>query len=199
MRIGLAVGLGICGLALWGCGSTDKRSPTTSASTAVTHPAPAHSRQPRTHGRPPLSGFGATVAAWNDRHRMDPRFALNSAYDPDPTLARGGDERFDDRYFGVTPIDGRMLRYEMRFPPGTSVDAAKQRVLRSEFPTDAKVVGFRRRSTCAVMNVRSPTLARVLHDGATASVEFGSGENDDSYDPADVWTALVTFPPVTEC
>jgi hypothetical protein len=76
-----------------------------------------------------------------------------SSYDPDSSLARGGDERLDDRYYAV----GHTGYEPMRFAPDTSVGEAKQSVLASNdapFP-QAKVGKSRQRRTS-----HAPILAR---------------------------------------
>ena len=142
-----------------------------------------------------VTGFGATTAAWNAHHVADDRFDPGAAYDPDPSLARGGDERFDDRYSGVDHTGGTVENYEMRFPPSTGVQEATQFVLASEFPPDAKVVWFRRLGTCAQMFVYSKTVDPSGDVGAL--VEFSSGEAGDNYNPRDVWYALVVGLPLS--
>lgn len=139
----------------------------------------------------PLTGFGATVADWDAHHEADSRFVPGSAYDPDSSLARGGDERYTSRYYAVG--DGeRVTNYEMRFAPGTGVQQAKRSILASEFPSDAKIVWFKQLDTCGQMLVRSRKVARAVGGKRIAAlVEFSSGEAGDSYDPSDVWGAIL--------
>lgn len=140
----------------------------------------------------PVTGFGATVADWDAHHEADSRFVPGSAYDPDPSLARGGDQRYNARYYAVGHDGGRIFNYEMRFPPGTDIQQAKRSVLASEFPSDAKIAWFKRLDTCAQMLVRSRKVARALGGTRIAAlVEFSSGEAGDSYDPSDVWDAIL--------
>ena len=84
----------------------------------------------------------------------------------------------------------------MRFPPGTSVTEARHEVLDSEFPSDAHGK-LRTLGSCAPMSVKSGTLRREAHTSAT--VEFSSGDGDDSYDPSDVWQAIVSFGGLAGC
>jgi hypothetical protein len=88
-----------------------------------------------------LTGFGATIAHWNQHHTPDTKYAKNAAYDARPGLGDNGSE--GDRYFGATPLSGRMELYDMRLVPGTGIAAAKRTVLASEFPRDAKVTWFK--------------------------------------------------------
>jgi hypothetical protein len=60
------------------------------------------------------------------------RLAPGTAYDPDPSLVRGGDQQHDRRYYAVVHQDGRVDKYDMRFATGPSVDEAKRSVLASE-------------------------------------------------------------------
>lgn len=136
-----------------------------------------------------LTGFAATDAAWDANHRADDRFLEGSVYDPDPSLARGGDQRFDARYYAVIHLDGRIFSYEMRFPPGTSANEAKKDVLTTEFPGDAKIAWFKRRDTCAQMLVRRKTIEQLTGDAAL--VAFSSGAAGDRYDARDVWNAIL--------
>lgn len=145
-----------------------------------------------------LTGFGAANAAWDANHQADGRFASGAAYNQDPSLSRPGNGDNNDRYFAVLHAGGRVFQYEMRFPPGTTVAQARQSVLQSEFARGARMTDFRRFSSCAVMTVHDPRLSGVAPHG-DVGVEFGSGINDISYDPSDVWTAILTAPPPTQC
>jgi hypothetical protein len=119
---------------------------------------------------------------------MDRSAAPGTAYDPDPSVVRGGDERYDDRYYGVDS-EGVVIDYYMRFPPSTGIEEAKQSVLTSEFPRDARIVWSRRLGSCAQMLVGSKTLARA--GSPFALVEFTSGLAGDTYNPRDVWDAIL--------
>jgi hypothetical protein len=135
-----------------------------------------------------LTGFGASKAAWNAHHRADDRFDPGSAYDPTPSLARG-DQRHNDRYYNVQAQAGKITSYEMRFPPSTGIKEAKRSIL-AEFPSDANIGWFKRRSSCAQMWVGSAQIERTnTIDGAL--VTFSSGEAGDQYDPNDVWSAIL--------
>jgi hypothetical protein len=171
-----------------GCGNSTTRMPpkTTNVNTAKTKKTTTASAK-----KNELSGFGATVAAWNDHHQEDNRFDAGSAYDPDPSLGDG--ERFNDRYYAVSPLDGRVMVYSMRFPAQTGIEEAKRFVLLSEFPVGAKIVWFKRKDTCAQMLVRSTKVTRVAHSGAL--IEWSSGEAGDHYDARAVSDAILS--PVT--
>ncbi len=173
-------------LGVVGCGgsSSGESSPTTSAGKTSSQEA-TQTVIPQT---PELIGFGATPASWDANHQADDRFLAGSVYDPDPSLARGGDQRFNGKYYGVVH-DDPIISYEMRFPPGTGIEGAKQSVLSSEFPDDAKIVWFKRLDTCAQMIIRSKAVADAIDSAAL--IEFSSGAGGDQYDPQDVWSAIL--------
>jgi hypothetical protein len=136
-----------------------------------------------------LTGFGATIAHWNQHHTPDTKYAKNSVYDPGPGLGDNGSA--GDRYFGATPLSGRMELYDLRLDPGTPIAAAKAEVLASEFPSDAKITWFKVKDTCAQMLVRSKTLEHTIHHFAL--VEFSSGDAADHYTPRDASQLVVTI------
>lgn len=141
-----------------------------------------------------ITGFGATSAVWNETHEEDSRFAPGYVYDRDPALGRGNG-RYDSRYYGVARDKGRVISYNIRFPPGTSIARAR-RLVRAEFPADA-TVKFAKRKRCSLMWVSSKTLKR--YKLGTATVGFSSGEAGDSYDPSDVWGAGIVPGHLTQC
>jgi hypothetical protein len=135
-----------------------------------------------------LTGFGATVAHWNQHHSADHKFVKNAAYNWGPGLGDHGGP--GDRYFGVTVISGRMESYNLRLVPGTGIATAKREVLVTEFPPDAKITWFKNKDTCAQMLVHSKILERTIH--AFALVEFSSGDAADHYTPSDASQLVVT-------
>jgi hypothetical protein len=177
----LTLSLFVLVLGVIGCGNSATKTAKTTSATTTTKTTTT------TIKNDGLTGFGATVAAWNAHHQEDTRFSPGSAYDPDPSLGDG--ERFNDRYFTVSPIGGRVMSYSMRFPAQTGIEEAKHFILLSEFPTVAKIVWFKRKDTCAQMLVRSRTLTRVAHTDAL--VEWSSGEAGDHYDPRAVSEAIL--------
>lgn len=147
-----------------------------------------------THARPSsdqLTGFAASSKAWDAHHREDKTLAPGAAYDPETSLIRSAqdDQRGVDRYYGVEPQDGRVTVYSMRFPPGTDIGRAQRSLLRTEFPSDARIAWAKRRTTCSQMYVQSAAVARATGGGAI--VEFSSGRAGDRYDPRDVWSATL--------
>lgn len=141
--------------------------------------------QQHTTDVPSLMGFGATLDDWNRNHVADTRFMANSAYDPDPTLP---DKSHDDRYL-VTLGAGRVLSYEMRLSGSPNIEEAKTDVLK-EFPSDAAVVWFDKKSQCSQMEVASKILGGTLSGSDSQNgqvlVEFQTitADGKDAYDSA---------------
>jgi hypothetical protein len=208
-KVAIAVGIVLLWAAIIGAivsgGNSDKKAtnarvvttaatPTTTAvTTTATTTTPAKATTATTErptSRPKedsLTGFGATVGAWNEHHDEDTRFAPGSAYDPDSAL--GDHVRFNDRYYAVSPQGGRVTFYSMRFPSETGIDEAKRFILSSEFPPDAAIAWFQRKDTCAQMLIRSSRLSRAIH--SSALIEFSSGEAGDHYTPSAVSEAIL--------
>jgi hypothetical protein len=187
--------------------SRSKKASTQAARTTTQQPKPPSAattsrsktpHQPKASVSGDLIGFGAADAAWNAHHQADGRFIRGAAYDQDLELGRPGLAGNIDRYFAVLHLGGRVFSYEMRFPPGTTVLVARQAVMQSEFPPGAQAIRFQRFNGCAVLTVHDHRLSVVAPNG-NVGVEFGSGINDTSYDPGDVWTAIITAPPPTQC
>ncbi len=135
-----------------------------------------------------LTGFGATIAHWNQHHTADTKYAKDSTYDPGPGL--GDDDSAGDRFFGATPLSGRMELYDMRLQPDTPISAAKAEVLASEFPRNGRITWFKVKDTCAQMLVRSKTLEHTIDQFAL--VEFASGDAADHYNPRDASQLVLT-------
>jgi hypothetical protein len=200
MRQGMLAVLAVALMA--GCGSTTSQNSASSPAPASS-PTPAKTAKPKpTHRSAPpsdgLTGYGATNAAWKAHHKADTSsgFIKGSAYDPDPALVRGGDPRDSDKYYAVQHEGGRIGQYQMRFPPGTDVAEAQRQVLASEFPSDAHGT-LRTLDSCAIMNVKSAKVRKAI--GLNAAVEFISGAGGETYDPNDVWGAIVSFGSFSEC
>jgi hypothetical protein len=113
-----------------------------------------------------LTGFGATVSAWNAHHTADKRFAPNAAYDPDPALPSYSGQ---DVYVAVQWQDGRALNYEMNIP-GQPIRDAIARALQ-ELPPDARELWGLKRETCYQAELSSPTLGRALSAAAIGDPE----------------------------
>jgi hypothetical protein len=143
----------------------------------------------------PLTGFGATTAAWNGAHTAVSGFTPGAVYDDDPALPKvNGNE--GAHYAAVLHENGHVFNYDYRFT-NRPIAAAKATVLRTEFPSDAKVAWFVVKRTCAFMLVKSKKVGKALGSKAigdapgTALVEFSSGLIDYSYNPHAVNDALL--------
>jgi hypothetical protein len=139
---------------------------------------------------PAITGYGATREQWDANHQADDRFAPGSVYDPDPSI-NPGDQLHNARYYTVNSTAGRILDYSMRFPPHTSITAARGQAM-DELPPDAHVRWYDVKDTCSQMVVESRTLGRVLggHIGDPSGavlVEFTTGEG---YEPSNVTEAI---------
>lgn len=160
-----------------------------SATTAVSTPTPRRSAPPTSlaSAGPIVTGFGATEAAWNSNHTADSKYAPGAVYDPDPNVRSG------DRYDATMHTDGHVLGYTMNLPAGTTVDAAKAAVLR-EFPSDASIIWFVARDSCALLEVKSALLGSALGDPkigdaeGMALIELDTVHPDgtSSYDPRNI-------------
>lgn len=185
-------------LVLAGCGSSNSSSafqspttanpalpPTTSASASTDNPH-------RKHARPDgITGFGATVPAWNANHTRDPKYS-GPVYNPDPAAPSGDD------YDAVMFENDRVLGYDMRFA-NEPISEARAKVA-AELPPDAKVVTFEvQGSVCAFELLSSAKLGKSLGTKAIGDptgavlVEYGSGAADDSYDSDSVNEALFSL------
>jgi hypothetical protein len=88
-----------------------------------------------------LTGFGATMAAWNAHHR-----AAASAYS------------------NVTPQDGRVVEYTVT--TGTSSIAAAIKRAKDELPADARQLWTTQKGNCYQVELTSATVGRALNGPA---------------------------------
>jgi hypothetical protein len=184
-------------VALAGCGSSESSpSSTTSSSAPLATTAEAAAN---TSGGPKpgeLTGWGATDAAWNITHAEDAQFAKGSVYNENPALQEINGHPGAE-YTTVGHQDGHVLNYYYHFP-SKSISEAKADVLRTQFPTDVRVVWFANKGPCADMLVQSDALRKALSgtpvgdNEGTALVEFGSGKTaGESYGASAVKNALI--------
>ena len=170
----------VIALAVAGCGS---------ASTAG---GISKSTTDRTSSTPTVTGFGATNAEWNATHVADKSCAPCSNYNPDPALAKA----VGDKYSAVLRTDGHVSDYIYSFV-NQSFEAAKANVLRTQFPSDAKVVWFRHTPKCVQMLVKSAAIGKELrgihfHDPTgSVLVYFFSGLDEKPYSARSVNEALL--------
>lgn len=134
-----------------------------------------------------ITGFGATVAAWNAHHSEDHRGNLvpGCCYDPIPDIPG---LRYADRYYAVQPIGKYVISYEMRPGDGKGIpiSAARQAAM-AELPADTRMRSFiPHGGSCAILIAYSPSLQKQLGHGKAGGgvvVEFSSGAAEDSYNP----------------
>lgn len=109
-------------------------------------------------------------------------------YDPIPSHPG---VRYASRYFAVQPIGGHVISYYEWLGDGTPVRAARAAALR-EMPSDTRVRSFTvHGKSCAILIVESRQLAAALgRGGGKVVVEFGSGADGSSYNPASVNSLL---------
>lgn len=144
-----------------------------------------------------ITGFGATDASWNAHHTADTEFAPGAAYNPDPNLPQVNGHT-GAHYVATNHTDGRVLGYTMNLMPDTGITEAKASVI-SEFPSDASIVWFGVKDSCAQMEVKSAILGFALKDpaigdaGGLAFVELDTVRSDGSstYDANNINEALL--------
>jgi hypothetical protein len=137
-----------------------------------------------------VSGFGASNAVWNRTHTPDTTFAAGAVYNADSSLPEVNGHT-GAHYTAVQRDNGHIDGYEYHFADA-SISAVKGDVLRTQLPSDARIVWFARKDTCAEMLVRSQKLAQALGEmpigdkTGTVLIYFNSGANDDTYNPRSV-------------
>lgn len=146
-----------------------------------------------------VTGFGASDAVWNRTHTPDTTFAAGAVYNADPSLPEVNGHT-GAHYTVVQHDSGHVDGYEYHFA-SASISAVKADVLRTQLPSDVRIVWFARRDTCAQMMVRSPKLAQTLRallgdKAGSVMIEFSSGANDDTYNPRSVNDALFILLPL---
>jgi hypothetical protein len=162
------IGLGLA-LALTACGQSANQSqtsgPTSSPTTAKASTEASDSPSAST-SNDALTGFGATLSAWNAHHTADTKYAPNAAYNPDPALPPYSGQ---DVYVAVQWQDGRAMNYQMNIP-GQPIRDAVARALQ-ELPPDAHEVWGAKRDTCYQAELTSRTLGRALSARAIGDPE----------------------------
>lgn len=155
----------IVGALLFAFGQLTPSTPTPAASSD-----PGPSTQVTTPPAPPdtLTGFGATVAAWNGAHTPDTDYDPGTVYDPDPSLPPVyGNE--GARYVAVLAVEGRVTNYTENLGALTLANA--ESVVGREFPSDTRVLWSQQLTGCTQVELASPTLHRVLGDKGTGDVQ----------------------------
>jgi hypothetical protein len=160
----LLVAAGACSSTNQANSSGVKPAPTTTTSTV----------------RPAVTEFGATDDVWNSHHKPAPGQKAGSAYDPDPSLPPLNGQ-VAPRYTFVVHDRGRIIQLVRQLPTGTAIDQARGFAM-EELPSDANVLWFAVKDTCAQMETQSPALAQALSangdGGGFALVEFTTIEPD---------------------
>jgi hypothetical protein len=173
---------------------------TVETTTAAAKPKPSPKKKHATPAVGAVTGFGARDVDWNRTHAADTVFAPGSAYNADLSLP-GVNGHTGVDYSAVQHTNGHVLGYEYHFAD-LPIASAKALVLRTEFPSDARIVWFVRKDTCAQMMVRSAKVGhelgtKTIGDAAGAAlVEFSSGVNEDTYNPSSVNDALFLLLPL---
>lgn len=115
-----------------------------------------------------LTGYGATIEAWNRAHTPDTDLDPGTAYDPDPSLPQVyGNE--GARYVSVQTIGGRVTNYTENLGALTLANA--ESVVGREFPADTRVLWSQQLTGCTQVELVSPTLHRVLGNTGTGDVQ----------------------------
>ncbi|MBF4163552.1 hypothetical protein [Nocardioides acrostichi] len=150
--------------ALAGCGGPAAPDDTegTSRETTSAGGEPAGSSQPGDGSPSALSGYGASVASWEDAHgdSID-GYTAGSVY--------GEPVRDTHEYFGVMPSRGTITMYSRAFAPRTSLREAEQVVL-DDFPSDASItVRDTDEAACEIVMIESRTIEKATGSNATAA------------------------------
>ena len=143
-----------------------------------------------------LNEFGATDQVWNTRHKPAPDQKPDTAYDPDPSLPPVNG-KVAPRYQFVLHDKGRIVQLVRELPSGTAIDAARG-ITMEELPSDATVLWFAVKDTCAQLEVQSASLATALapngDDHGYALVEFTTIQPNGSanYNPNNIGGLRIT-------
>ena len=151
---------------------------TTTSSTSTTYP---------TYG---LSGYGATIVAWDKFHSSDPKYEGFPAYGPIISTPEGPTPQFIEVQNDGTNI----TQFIEVLPDGTSLASAKQIVLES-LPFDAVAQSFDvsyQDGSCGFWNLISQSLVAAGQGGANGSVSIEMAYDDSNgaphYEPSNVNT-----------
>ncbi len=104
-----------------------------------------------------LTGFGATVAAWNSAHPKATTYAGLPAYGPTVSTPQGRSPQFVQ----VQTQDGRISQYIEVLPNNTSLAAAKRAAL-ANLPAGAVAKSFVTTTSCAFWNFTSDEVDTAL-------------------------------------
>jgi hypothetical protein len=104
-----------------------------------------------------LTGFGATVAAWNNAHSKASTYAGLPAYGPTISTPQGPSPQFVQ----VEIQSGRISQYIEVLPNGTSLAAAKRAAL-ANLPSTAVAKSFVTTTSCSFWNFTSDDVGTAL-------------------------------------
>lgn len=196
----------VCGLFLAACGASNTSSATSSVSSSPTKASPtaANSGNSQTS----LTGMGATVAEMTAAHGVD---VCNPA-DPSgsaPNTCFGAGFSNDEsgktyQFVNVDFVDGIVSGFQQNFPTDTTLSAAESSVLqwlpKDAVPGQVTVVQGSGGSSCGMLNIISPTIAKVFGsnpktDDPSGTVgvefEFTNANLVNVYDPSNIEDAQV--------
>lgn len=164
---------------------TSPPSATRSRTPAPRTPTPSPTPQTTTA----ITGFGATDAVWNTKHKEANGVQAGSAYDPQS----GGTPLFAD----VNHASGRVVGFTMQFAgSGLSSADAKTRA-RALLPSDVAVVYDDMHPQCEAIQYKSATLGKVFADpkigdpDGLVDLTLSSLAASGTLDPAHVSTAAM--------
>jgi hypothetical protein len=139
-----------------------------------------------------ITGYGATIAAWNAHHTADHDFAAGTVYDPDPSLPEVNGHT-GAVYVLVAPQGGLVLSYAMNLAAGTTLHAAVT-TAQAEFPRDARLLWIARKNTCVQVQFASAILGHVL---ARPAIGDASGQVPNSHPCG--FSQLLSKPTTPKC
>jgi hypothetical protein len=175
MRVQIVIAAAVlttgCGAAAGGPLATSGRSPSARGTAAASFNSTAAPSVMPSSSYQEVTGFGATLTSWNSHHvaaSASVCASANTCYNPDPSLDASIAAQVT--YYSLAS-DGRVVYgYLKRLHSGTSLAQAKASAL-AEFPSDVRVVDFRRLDTCALMLVQSTNMARSLSSAGFGMIQ----------------------------
>lgn len=153
---------------------TDSQTPTPTAAPSTTAPASTQPAAPTTATtRPPapppssqappppvaLTGYAATLEAWEAAHKADPDFAPGTVYNADPSLPTVNGHT-GAKYTTVQPLGGHVTNYTVNIAPASLAGA--QAIIAAEFPPDTHILWTNRVGTCVQVEYASATIHTAL-------------------------------------
>jgi hypothetical protein len=132
---------------------------------AVSGCAPGSSSSSPAQESPPLSGFGASIAAWNKAHP-----STNDAGQP-ATCCYGPLVNGHPKWASVAVVRGQVIAYVLALNPGPA-SAAKEAV-KKEIPSDSVLVSDSVQRVCELVVYRSDSLDRVLRAAGVGQQDPG--------------------------